>query len=125
MRKIKFYVILWDGADPKTIEHFTFEDDVHEDFVVFDGGEIRPADDSLIIREYTGLKDKNGKEIYEGDILAKYMFISWVVVWDKSGFYVYNLWDNAQEYHYVLDDVHDREVIGNLYENPELLKGGK
>lgn len=71
------------------------------------------------VMQFTGLKDKNGKEIYEGDIV-KYddeedLF---EIIWSKedaglkikSGNYI-----NLIEPEYL-------EVIGNIYENPELLK---
>jgi len=73
-----------------------------------------------ILMQYIGLKDKNGKEIYEGDILtAQYAGSSQgpyknKVIWDEgeSGFSFANApmwtWGNI-------------EVIGNIYENPDLL----
>lgn len=80
--------------------------------------------DTCEVIQYTGLKDKNGKEIYEGDILA----ISIpngereqiVRVFFENGQFVIS--------HYAINLLCERrlesEVIGNIYENPELLEGG-
>ncbi len=76
----------------------------------------------LILMEFTGLKDRNGKEIYEGDIckqtnptntrdLNKILLIEWVHDVEENtdaGFSISN--GNAYK------------IIGNIYENPELLK---
>jgi hypothetical protein len=73
--------------------------------------------DGHIIMQYTGLKDKNGKKIYEGDIVKSYGGIFRSTVEFKNGiFEPFNASDNCSFY------ADECEVIGNVYENPELLE---
>lgn len=109
---------------------YPFKDDtllLSYDEIAFD--EV-PASD-FILMQSTGLKDKNGKEIYEGDIVkykAGCNTFTEEVTYDKNfaGFgvrdanadIIFTFWELAEDI-----DLISLEVVGNKYENPELLKG--
>lgn len=88
----------------------------------------------FILMQYTGLKDKNGIEIYEGDIVKASSTGIWgkfQVKWRQDGspcWIMYPAWKSGITWslHGTLNDKSeyqdDVEVIGNIYENPELLE---
>lgn len=102
--------------------------------------------DQETICQYTGLHDKNGKEIYEGDIISfshsKYKRSNKDELWGGLGeteeytrnyavefvntYCTYGLRARNESIHFVLKqatiNTHDVKVIGNIYDNPELLK---
>ena len=113
MREIKFRA--WDKKEEKMI--FNFQNRA-EFSVVTVLGVI--GDSQQILMQYTGLKDNNDKEIYEGDMVLfnkglEGGFVK-TIKWDFQA--LHNL--KTQINYYSQDCT--AEVIGNIYENPELVK---
>lgn len=87
-------------------------------------------DDYDSIMQSTGLKDKNGKEIFEGDIVqfedcyevSDFLYINTgIIEWCQGGFHVTNR-DSVLMEDLLDGDSLDVTIIGNIYENPELLE---
>lgn len=80
--------------------------------------------DYKTVGQFTGLKDKNGKKIFEGDIVMYVNKTKYVVKWDSEccGFYVEVIDEVYDDYDYLGNFFsHKIEVIGNIHDNPELL----
>lgn len=117
MREIKFRawdieskaMLSWDD-----IQEMWEEEGYHH--AIFSGDHYVPL-------QYTGLKDSKGVEIYEGDIVRTKIS----GYWQTNPMHIENIWDlhiemNHDDSYYLVSEV---EVIGNIYENPELLDGEK
>ena len=127
MREIKFRA--WD----KKIQQFIDAKEI----VINDGKVFRnwqdyedyiPDDNTIELVWFTGLKDKNGVEIYEGDIIGLDGFWSYCIDFHDGAFRKIPC-NQAQKLNWpwnplekVTIEVHGWEVIGNRYENPELLE---
>lgn len=129
MRDIKFRA--WDESTK--IMHYPASD------MMWDVAHIIKSFEPIM--QYTGLKDKNGKEIYEGDVV-RILYTDWaskaesdsrtleqylidiahvmIVIWSHNGFYVSNKINGYADS--IEPGTHGYiEIIGNIYSNPELL----
>ena len=81
--------------------------------------------DDVITMQCTGLKDKNEKLIYEGDIVKNHRDEIAEVVWLKehAAFFLDGRTD--WECAWINDGISDYEIIGNIHENPELLEAAE
>ena len=113
---------LMNGNKPKDIE-VSGINDINNDALYIG--------DDIELMQYTGLKDKHGKEIYEGDILRVILEKSSAigeVKYDERTFECINDSFDMEDPQSVICDILDYrtdliEVIGNIYETPELLEG--
>lgn len=126
MREIKFRV--WDKNRGKMYGEFT------PDLLIQFDGKLQSINTNLYVQgvtntpqlpimQYTGLKDRNGNEIYQGDIIRWHdvVTIDYPITFTDG---VFCLNDNPSEnFFHHREDINTKwEVIGNIYENPELLK---
>ena len=78
------------------------------------------ARENLDVMQYTNLKDKNGKEIYEGDIVKNNDEI-WDLYYDEGAWKMGLNGKRTNNDHLFLLEPQHSEIIGNRFENPELL----
>ena len=135
MREIKFRV--WDKSSSQmSIETISLSD--WGDYLIdFKDGAVDVAADYVVWLQYTGLKDKNGMEIYEGDVIrvkhddGRYD-IGNIVYGSKGAFCLHlpNVGTGIKTpllnyIHGIMFAEFDFEVIGNIYEHPELLEANQ
>ena len=118
----RFRFRVWDGVMYRYDCQVGVGNRVYEE----DGDLIYTADGKCVIEQCTGLKDKNGKLIYEGDKVEISVYgdvinegfvetdtqYQGIVVWAKQGFYV----EVADEFFYIPEEPEDVEIIGNIHE---------
>lgn len=128
MREIKFRA--WD--ERKLIMHYDFEfvrSGVNDNGWIVFKSDLQPLEatphpfenphfeQQLKIMQFTGLKDKNGTEIYEGDIIDYGNNRHYPITYEVNGFGIKFI--NGHERNWL--DLTKFEVIGNIYQHPELL----
>ena len=104
------------------ISYFPNEDDEEECFAV----------DPETVGQFTGLTDKNGVKIFEGDIVSTDIERPYLIVGFRDGCFMFNCNDGGEDYYDIMLPILNKpqtqykygEVIGNIFDNPELLKGG-
>lgn len=130
-------LLQWNDGETAIGVHGQFIDDGYHFNENYDK---TPYVDETTVGQYTGLKDKNGKEIYEGDLIKApsgriyaVIFSTWKHEEKREFLKVIDLYEHTG-WCISLDGVNPCElldfevcqgsVIGNVYDNPELLKGG-
>jgi uncharacterized phage protein (TIGR01671 family) len=135
-REIKFRA--WDKKKKKWVQlndetrigfYLSQEQDKIEVYILRLGFDYK----NLVLMQYTGLKDKNGKEIYEGDVLANREVhgdsFYCLVEYQLDGFYgtTYPSRNHSMPLHTIMtyEGAEYNEIIGNIYENPNLIEDNK
>lgn len=130
MREIKFRC--WDKENKEMLDvEYLHWDDCTREFSIRTTMYTDYFDiEDMILMQYTGLKDKNGKEVYLGDIL-EYTFTDYKgkKLWKERYIIKENIsgWEMRKitkpREHRSLSLIKKYKIIGNIYENPELLEG--
>ena len=122
MRTIKYRA--WDKEKEKMISH---EDLMNQDWNLL-RPMAQPHTSNWLMLQYTGLKDKNGKEIYEGDVLIYENALGerakdkeGIVVFEKAAFRFSPIHFKYEHSAPINSYTKRHVVIGNIHENPELL----
>ena len=120
MREIKFRA--WCKAKKKLYEVYSIS---KYEIVVYDiSNQKEYLCEDCVLLQYTGLKDKNGVEIYEGDIVENIQYLEYEVKFlqDDCAFVFQRKQQNPIPISNSTVFYNNFKVIGNIYENPELLE---
>lgn len=130
-------LLQWNDGETAIGVHGQFIDDGYHFNENYDK---TPYVDETTVGQYTGLKDKNGKEIYEGDLIKapsgriyavifstwkheeKREFLKIIDIYEHTGWCI--SLDGVNPCELLDSEVCQGSVIGSVYDNPELLKGG-
>ena len=94
--------------------------------ILVDESSWETIDDIKTVGRYTGLCDKNGNKIFEGDIIRVDDTENAVVEYDETSAFYMAVFDRAEsDFGSLIGQYPNVEVIGNIHDNPELLKGGE
>ena len=130
MREIKFRG--WE----RELQMMVYDTELGGWIFEYDGNPVRAVNQMINeedyfydLMQYTGLKDKNGTEMYEGDILSTDLDRPYLIVEFRNGAFMFQCHDNGKDYYDFMATTGENsnftkyhEVIGNIYENPELLE---
>lgn len=114
----------------KKTKHF-----IYTGYAETDCDEIFPDKVEVItetVGQFTGLTDKNGNEIYEGDILTTDIKRPYLIVEYRDGSFMFNCNDGGEDYYDIMLPIMKEPqtqykygvIIGNIHDTPELLKVG-
>ena len=128
MREIKFRV--WDKENKEMldVEDLHWDDCTREFLIRTTMYSDYFTPEEMILMQFTGLYDKNGKEIYEGDIVSEkghYHLIPDKLVYQKIQWKdTYSCWLRGEYQRLTPKNVkqYEIEVVGNIFKNPELLE---
>ena len=125
IREVKFRI--WDKHFKKFVHNFYFIN-------ITDNLLSLCQDEDYVVQQYTGFKDKNDKEIYEGDIIKCVVGEDsdepWIyhdeIIYENGCFWTKAITDKLERNEELyITGVDEDEVIGNIFENPELLNNEK
>lgn len=116
MREIKFRAWFEKFKEMYTVKMI----DLQKEIAYFDKYNYRSFYD-IDLMEYTGLKDKNNKEIYEGDIVIHHSKMYKIIFNAEEARFVLRDDEFELEIPFTNNNNKRMEVVGNIYENPELL----
>jgi hypothetical protein len=120
MRNIKFRA--WDSAGGMLTDITGFECSMGQvEGIFYDGDYIGIVDECRVLMQSTGLRDKNGREIYEGDILEEENGYLFEVVWDAEWAKFKLQWRTKAIQYPEWNRGKKMVIVGNIHDNPGLL----